>query len=827
LVPVFCLVFIFSAFAQESGEWYQGKPIKDIVFSGLQNVKRAELEGVVNPFIGRLFNDEVFWELQGQLYALEYFEVINPSAVPADPSGNEVIIRFAVTERPMVSRINFIGNSRLRRAELLSVISIKVNDVANQIKLKADELAVINKYLESGYPDVKVRSETRPNTNGTITITFFVTEGERITIDEFRFEGNSVFSNRTLRGRLSLKTKSLINAGAFQEAKLIADREAITQYYHDRGYIDAEIIDVVREVKKDARGNNALTLTFRIYEGRKYTFGGVSFEGNKIFPTEQLEGLIRSKVGETLNAGRLEADLQRVADLYFENGYIFNSIGREEIRDAAAGVISFLVPIVERGRAHIERILVRGNEKTKDHVILREIPLEPGDVFSKTKVMDGLRNLYNLQYFSTVVPETPPGSTDSLMDLVITVEEQHTTDVQFGITFSGSSDPDTFPISGMVKWTDRNFLGYGNTVGAEVNASPDVQRLALEYTQRWIFGLPLSGGFDISFQHAQRVAAMDNTAPFFNGDEEYAFPDGFESYIEYEDANKEPPSGYLMTYDQWSISLGFSTGYRWLTALGGLGLGGGVRTGFVLNLYDNDLFRPFDLTLRNKNNSWLPMNSTWISLSLDQRDVYYDPSRGYYGMQRLGLVGFAPVEREHYMKSETKAEYYYTLFNIPITEKYSFKSILAFHTGVSFILRQPFYDKPIIEDANKLVIDGMFIGRGWTDERLNRGLALWENWAEIRFPIVPGILALDGFFDAAAVKSTPQQFFNHFAIEDMRFSLGGGLRFAIPQFPFRFSLAKRFKISDGKIDWQGGNIWKGGDPNSGVDFVISFALATY
>ena len=91
----------FSGFAQESGEWYQGKPIKDIVFNGLRHVAASELEGIMAPFIGRPFDDDVFWEIQGRLYALEYFDVIYPSAVPADSSGNGVIIYFNVTERPI------------------------------------------------------------------------------------------------------------------------------------------------------------------------------------------------------------------------------------------------------------------------------------------------------------------------------------------------------------------------------------------------------------------------------------------------------------------------------------------------------------------------------------------------------------------------------------------------------------------------------------------------------------------------------------------------------------------------------------------------------
>ncbi|MDR0316584.1 MAG: outer membrane protein assembly factor BamA, partial [Treponema sp.] len=316
---VFVLLIVAAAtagFAQQV-EWYQGKPIRDIVFTGLHHVKNSELEGLMEPYKGRPFDDSIFWEIQGKLYALEYFDLISPSAIPADAQENEVIIRFAVTERPVISRINFVGNSGLRRNELLDTITIKVNDVINQAKIRVDELAIINKYIEKGFPDITVRSETQNSGEASIVLTFFISEGDKLTISDFRFEGNSV-PVRTLRGQLSLKAKGLFNDGAFQEAKLLADRAAITQYYRDRGYVDAEVIDVTRDVTKDTKGNNNMILTFRIYEGEIFTFGGVTFEGNRIFPTEQLEKLIRSKPGATINAHRLETDFQRVADLYNE-----------------------------------------------------------------------------------------------------------------------------------------------------------------------------------------------------------------------------------------------------------------------------------------------------------------------------------------------------------------------------------------------------------------------------------------------------------------------------------------------------------------------------
>ncbi|MDR3130283.1 MAG: outer membrane protein assembly factor BamA [Treponema sp.] len=806
--------------AQESAEWYLEKPIRDIVFEGLNHIKKSELEGVIKPFMGRPFSEDLFWELQGRIYALEYFDVISPSAVPADSSGTGVVIRFVVSERPIVSKITFAGNSRLRRNDLMDTITIKINDVMNQLKIRADEAAIVNKYLEKGYPDIHVRSESQAVREGAVAVTFFITEGDQVTIDAFYFEGNAIFSDRTLKGQLSLKAKGFLNDGAFQEAKLIADQSAITQYYHDRGYIDAEVTDVVRDIHKDEKGNNNLSIIFRINEGRIYNFGGVTFEGNLIFPDEQLGRLIYSKPGTVVNARRVEADIQRVADMYYENGYIFNSISHEPRRDREAGSISYHIIIVERGRAHIERIVIQGNKKTKDHVILREIPLEPGDIFSKAKVLEGMRNLYNLQYFSNIMPEPTAGSADNLMDLIFSVEEQLTTDFQIGATFSGSTDPEAFPLSGLVKLNDRNFLGLGNMFGGEINANQDTQTLSITYTQRWIFGLPLSGGFDFTFQHIKRKTYQDSVYPFFNGDETGAFPDGFESYENYVSVNKTPAREFLMSYDWLSLSFGFSTGYRWLTGLGNLGISGGIRTGMERNDYDESLYRAFDPKLRDRNGTFVPALSFWTSISLDQRDIYYDPSKGYYGIQRLAYYGILPKEREHYIKTDTKAEAFFTLLNLPITDTYNFKSVFGIHSGLSFILPQPGLKLAEINEANKLSVDGMFTGRGWAGERTNRGLVLWENWAELRFPLLPGMISFDMFFDAAAKKDTPYEFFHSFALEDLRFSLGFGPRISIPQFPLKLQFARRFTIQDGDIVWEHGAIGL-------FDFVVSFTLATY
>jgi len=828
-------------FAQNlPADWYQGKIIRDIQFEGLRHVRRTDLDGVIDPYRGMPFSDNLFLELQGRLYALEYFDLITPTAIPADQAGTEVILLFRVTERPTVSRITFVGNSQVNRRELLDSISTKLNDVANTIMISADETAIRNRYIERGYPDVQVRSESLPARNDTVELVFHITEGTRIIITNIFFEGNTLFSNSTLRGQLSMRARGvgLGRSGAFQETRLITDRNAITRYYHDRGYLDAEVTDIVMDTVQDAQGNNNLTITYRIYEGRSYIFTGITFVGNEIFSDEQLQRLIRSEVGRIANATRLESDIQRTFNLYFENGYIYNDIRPEELRNAEEGTIAFRITIVERGRAHIENIIIRGNTKTKDHVIRREIPLETGDIYSNSKVMTGLRNLMNLQFFSQVFPEPVPGSEDGLMDLIINVEEGLTTDIQFGLTFSGSSNPDDFPISGLLTITDRNFLGYGNQVRAELRASNTNQQLSFSYSQRWLGDLPLSWTVDLSLSHSRRLTPMNNgPGPLFDDNNFPAFPDGYYSYEDYLADNKIPSREFLMEYQQWFISLGLSSVYRWSTMLGTLGTGGGIRTGLVNNTYD-DMLRPFDPVIRERNGDWTPVNSLWTLIYLDNRDLYFDPSSGYYASQRVSFHGFLPVELEHYIRSDTKLEAFFTLFDIPVGETWNFKSVLMLHSGMSFIFPQVGNDEPIIENASKLFIDGMFIGRGWYNAReSSRGNALWQNTAELRFPLVQGFLAFDMFFDAILTSGlysdfsesyiSPNDFLSNIESEAWRFSYGGGFRFTIAQFPFRFLLAKRFSIVDGQVVMHPGGLFrKASDPNSGLDFVISFAIPT-
>lgn len=767
--------FVFAqdnSSTESDSDWYYGKLIKSVTFKNLKHVDAKEVDGVTSSYIGRRFTDEIFSELLDRIYAMDLFEEVNPEALPGDARKNTVAIVFSVTERPSVTKVTFRGNRQIRTTELKEATSLKEKDVFVESKVLIDERAVRDVYLEKGYTNAKVVAETKRTEKG-VEITFKIDEGRSTVISSIKFRGNKVVSAKTLKGKLKLKEVGLIHKGAFQESELEADKQAILSYYQNIGYIDAEILDVTKEMSVNEKKNrDELSITFVIQEGSQYTFGGMDFKGNIIFSDEKLNSLVKLKTGGIFNQSKYQETVMAIADLYYENGYTSNRFQPMPSKDADNKVISFTFHIVESVRSHVESVVIKGNSKTKEYVIRREIPIEAGDIFSKAKITTGLRNLYNLQYFSAVVPDVVAGSEENLVNLIFSVDEQSTTSIEFGVTFSGVSDPDDLPFALFVKWQDSNFRGTGKSVSLGSTVATDEQSITLSYGENWLWGLPISTSISTSFSHANMSALRLKV-----------YPDGTIN-----------DSDYYMDYEQWQWSLGLSLGHRWTPVWAIISLSGGISGSLLNNQYDTDLLTPVDSTISDYANEWGFQNSVWAAFSIDDRDINYDPSKGWFASQRLTWYGLTPLETEFFLRSDTKLEKYFTLFDLHVTDTWNWKLVLAGYSGLSMLFPRL---NSGIGNSSKLYIDGMFNGRGWTNiYNKHRGKAMWSSYLELRMPIVPGVIALDWFGDAAVVKDTPHALFNDLSVQDFYFSTGPGLRFSIPQFPLRLLFANTFRVNE-------------------------------
>ena len=788
LACAFCSV---SAFSQENSDWYVGKTISQISFEGLRSVKKSEVSGVTGSFIGKTFEDSLYNDILDRLYALGYFEDIEPYAKHDPKSPDKMILVFTVKEHAVISSIEFKGNKKIRNNELRDNITAKAGDVFLDSAILLDERALRDFYIKKGYSNVRVSYTSEENADG-VKVVFHIIEGSGTVVTSIKFSGNTVFSERTLKGKISLKEEGFMRDGAFQRASLETDKQTIIAYYLTRGYADARIVDVIQESSiNEKKAREEMSLVFIIQEGEQYTFSGLTISGNEIFSTDKLMSFIKLKNGDVFNQTKFQEGLSNLTNLYYENGYMSNEFYPAINKDSERHTIGYSLSIVERSRAHIENIIIKGNTKTKDYVILRELPVKPGDVFSRDKIMAGMRNLYNTQYFSSIVPEPVSGSESNLVDLVITVEEQSTTSLQFGMTFTGIEDPDDFPISLFFKWQNSNLRGLGKTISAGVNASTSDQSVDFSYSQSWLFNKPIQFSESLSLFHSDTSALLANWLASGTLDDD----------------------NYYHGYESWGASLSSSVGHRWNPPFAILTVVGGMTNTVTDNLYDQNLYMTIDSGVNKYAERFGLKNSIYASISLDDRDINYDPSTGWFVNQRLAWYGLIPdVEHEFYLRSDTKLESYLKLFDIPVAGGYwNFKAVLAAYTGFSAIFPVP---GTLFGSSSKVYIDGMFNGRGWTDIYNDvRGKAMLSNRIELRIPIFTGVIGLDGFFDAVAVKEEPEQMFNDLSIEDFYFSFGPGLRFLVPQFPLHLLFANKFRVKDGDVVW-----------DSKWQFVLSFNM---
>ena len=810
IIGFMLILFALNCFAQEPEGWYNGKPVLEIQFKGLQNIASSELDEIFKSYKKKPFSDELYWEILQKIYALDYFTDIVPKAIPADDKYQYVFLEFIVKEKPAVNNIAFTGNSNIRKADLLSAIKVKKGDIFNEVNIKNAERALKDFYIEKGFAKAEITSTTTEDKEkNNINVEFFIKEGKKSVITKILFEGNSKFPEKALKKVLVSKEARLVQKGLFREDALQADKSAIKLLYGEHGYIDAHVETIKKDIDTESDPQkDKITLTYVIMEGEQFTYTGVDFQGNYIFSSEELSKKFKLKKGDIFNLKKFEIGFGDVANLYFENGYTSNYIDKKENRNTSTKEVGYTIIILEHERSHVENIIIKGNTKTKEHVILREILLKEGDVYSKTKLINSFRNLANLRYFSTVLPDVLKGSEPDLVDVVINVEEQSTAGIQFGITFSGSPDPDTFPMSVFAQWEEKNLLGTGRELSASVNAASDTQSLILGFTENWLLGKPLSVGFEFSIAHKNLYAYQDIDYPFNN------VPS---PHISLEEFNKNPSlsDAFKMKYDRLEFGIGMNSGYRWFPKFAVITLRGGVNFGIVKNFYNSMLYRPAEEKIRNQQERWGLSNSLKIKLSVDDRDITYDPSKGWFLSQEITFFGLFPkIEDEYFFQSDSKGEFYITLLDYPATDIWNLKFVLGFYSGFSFQI--PLDKKPIGFDR-MLYIDGAFKGRGWIGMGIQgAGTVMQNNWIEFRWPLAHGILSFDFFFDAVAVKKDLNDL-KTLNINDYYFSFGPGLRFSIPQFPLRLLLANTFRSQDGKPVWGNGKKadWK---------FVLSFNI---
>ncbi|HAH57610.1 MAG: BamA/TamA family outer membrane protein [Lentimicrobium sp.] len=428
-----------------------------IMLSGLQVADKIEIPG---EKIRRAI--EKLWE-QG------LFENVRISATKF--SGELVFLNIELQERPRLERFSFKGIKKSEADDLREKIKLVKGDVVTENVINRTTNIIKKHYTGKGFLNAQVnitqsRDTIRPNQ---VSLIINIDKKNKVRIDAIHFYGNKEISDMTLKRTLkdtkergifkpfraldqlifkvpvkvlSFNPDTIFNAltsvgtnnfriRIFKGSKFIrddynADLRKLISKYNDEGYRDATIVkDTVYR-----SGPKSIDIDIHISEGRRYYFGDIKWVGNTKYTAEQLNEVLKIKRGDVYNQSELEANLNYnpneidISTLYLDDGYLFFQVNPVEVR-VVNDTIDLEMRIREGKQATINKVSVKGNTRTNDHVVMRELRTRPGQLFSRSDIIRTTRELAQLRYFDPekIVPTPIPNPADGTVDIEYKVEE--------------------------------------------------------------------------------------------------------------------------------------------------------------------------------------------------------------------------------------------------------------------------------------------------------------------------------------------------------------------------------------------------------------------
>jgi len=346
--------------------------------------------------------------------------------------GNKVWIDLYLLERPRMLRVEFEGVSKSESQDLLDKINLRNGQQVTNDILDNTHRIVVDHFIDKGFLNAEVEIEQRTDSVrvNMVELIIKVDKNDRIKIDEIFFAGNEVFSDNRLR-RVMKNTKK-VNLNIFKASKLIAeklkeDKASRVKFYNENGYRDARVLSdsIVWLSEEEKRVN----LYINLYEGNQYYVGDIEWIGNTQYPAEILSSVLGIQKGDVFDQSifeeRLFIDEDAVNSIYLDNGYLFFDMTPVEV-SVENDTIDFEIRIREGEQATVDRVIIKGNTKTNEHVARREISTRPGDLFSKQDIIRSVRELASLGHFDPeqIEPNPIPNADEGTVDIEYKLTER-------------------------------------------------------------------------------------------------------------------------------------------------------------------------------------------------------------------------------------------------------------------------------------------------------------------------------------------------------------------------------------------------------------------
>jgi outer membrane protein insertion porin family len=417
--------------------------------------------------------------------------------VRINQQGGRLVV--TVVENPVIGRIAFEGNKKVKDEQLSAEIQSKPRGTLSRPMVQSDAQRIAEIYRRSGRYDVRVNPEIIEQPNNRVDLVFTIIEGSKTGVRSIEFIGNVAYSSFRLRDVIKTRESNLLSflggADVYDPDRVEADRDLIRRFYLKNGYADVQVVAALTEYDPEKKG---FLVTFKIEEGQQYRVAQVNFVSSiSTLDGNALRSFSRINVGALYNAEALEKSVEEMQIEASRRGYAFAIVRPRGDRNFEQHTVSITFAVDEGPRTYIERINIRGNTRTRDFVIRREFDISEGDAYNRALVDRAERRLKNLDFFKTVKIVTEPGSSSDRVILIVDLEEKSTGD--FSVSGGYST---TDGALAEVSISERNFLGRGLYAKAAVTYGQYARGYSLSFVEPYLLDYRVALGLDF-FQREQ------------------------------------------------------------------------------------------------------------------------------------------------------------------------------------------------------------------------------------------------------------------------------------------------------------------------------------
>lgn len=497
----------------------QGFVVSDIRVEGLQRISAGTVFSAMPIAVGDVANEYSIRETARRLFDTGNFDDIRIGR-----DGNVLVV--VVVERPSISGIDIEGNKAIETDVLLDGLKgagLAVGQVFQRSTLEGMQLELQRQYVQQGRYDANIETEVLPEPRNRVSVSIDVDEGTVATIKHMNIVGNEVFDDEELFDGFALKTTNLLsffrNDDKYSREKLSGDLESLTSYYMDRGYLQFSIDSTQVSVSPS---KDQVFITANVTEGSKFTVGSVGLSGDLVLPEQDLMRFVFVGEGQTFSQQLVTSSEEYITRRLGNEGYNFAKVtGIPEVNEDSDSVdLKFFVDPGKR--TYVRRISFKGNQRTEDSVMRREMRQMESAPASASAIEQSRVRLQRLGYFSDATVETTevPGH-DDLIDVEFEVEEQSSGSIGASLGFAQAAGL----ILG-VNLQQNNFLGSGKQVGINLNSSRFQDVYNFSYTNPYYTEDGVSRGFNLFFRSTDlaEVNVASYTTDTFGGSLNFGYP---------------------------------------------------------------------------------------------------------------------------------------------------------------------------------------------------------------------------------------------------------------------------------------------------------------